>query len=97
MCAHAYSVDHCHVNVFICVLNFRGWSQPRKYFNSEIFLIYSKLLLLQHMTRCSIFNFAQTSLYWSMLYALTQATHSYVLLVMMHIMWCTSWVFDQNR
>ena len=23
-----------------CVLNFRGWSQPRNYFNSEIFPIY---------------------------------------------------------
>ena len=33
-------VDHCCVQVFIRVLNFHGWSQPRNYFNSEIFLIY---------------------------------------------------------
>ena len=36
-------VDHCCVNVFIHVLNFRGWSQPRNYFNSEIFPIYGML------------------------------------------------------
>ena len=33
-------VDHRCVNVFIRVLNFRGWSQPRNYFNSEIFPTY---------------------------------------------------------
>ena len=40
------SVDHCYVNVFIHVLNFGGWSQPRNYFNSEIFPIYSKACAL---------------------------------------------------
>ena len=34
--AHLF-VDHHHVNVFIPVLNFRGWSQPQNYFNSENF------------------------------------------------------------
>ena len=37
-------VDHHCVNVFIRVLNFRSWSQPRNYFNSEIFPIYGKLI-----------------------------------------------------
>ena len=36
-------VDHCCINVFIRVFNFRGWSQPRNYFNSEIFPIYGSL------------------------------------------------------
>ena len=31
---------HCCVNVFIRMLNFRSWSQPRTYFNSEISSIY---------------------------------------------------------
>ena len=35
-------VDHCHVNDFICILNFRGWSQPLKFFTSKIFPIYDK-------------------------------------------------------
>ena len=39
-CARLF-VDHCHINVIIHVLNFRSWSQPRNYFNSEIFPIYS--------------------------------------------------------
>ena len=37
--AHLF-VDHRHVNVSICVLNFHGLFQPRKYFKSDIFLIY---------------------------------------------------------
>ena len=28
-------------NFIFCVLNFRGWSRPQNYFNSEIFPIYS--------------------------------------------------------
>ena len=31
--AHAYSLI---ITAFIQVLNFGGWSQPRKYFNSEV-------------------------------------------------------------
>ena len=31
--------DHRHVNVFICMLNYCGWSQLQNYFNSEIFPI----------------------------------------------------------
>ena len=33
------SIFFC-VKCSICVLNFRGWSQPRNYLNSEIFPIY---------------------------------------------------------
>ena len=33
-------IDHCCVHVFIRMLNFHGRSQPRNYFNSEIFPIY---------------------------------------------------------
>ena len=29
-------IDHCCVYVFICMLNFRSWSEQRNYFNSEI-------------------------------------------------------------
>ena len=36
-------IDHRHVNVFICVLNFHSWSQPQNYLNSKIFPIYCKL------------------------------------------------------
>ena len=36
--AHLFG-DHRHVNVFICMLNFCGWSQLQNYFNSEIFPI----------------------------------------------------------
>ena len=42
-------VDHRCVNVFIRVFNFRGWSQLRNYFNSEIFLIYSTVPCLAHV------------------------------------------------
>ena len=38
-------IDHCCVNVFICVLNFRGWSQPQNHLNS-IFPVYSIEYLL---------------------------------------------------
>ena len=38
-------VDYRHVNVFICVLNFRGWSQPRNYFNSKILPTYCMFTL----------------------------------------------------
>ena len=43
-------VDHRCINVFICVLNFRSWSQPRNYFNSNIFKVYGILgpYLLNH-------------------------------------------------
>ena len=36
-------IDHRHVNVFVRVLNFHGWSQPRNYFNSEIFQFFNDL------------------------------------------------------
>ena len=39
-----FIVDHCCVNVFIRVLNFRSWSQPRNYFNSKIFPTYGILV-----------------------------------------------------
>ena len=39
----AYLFDHRRINVFICVLNFRGWSQLRNYFNSEIWYVYTLL------------------------------------------------------
>ena len=38
MCA-SLLVDHHHVNVFIRMLDFCGWSQLRDNFNSEIFPI----------------------------------------------------------
>ena len=38
------SIYHRFVNVFIRVLNFRGWSQPRNYFNSEIFPICGNIM-----------------------------------------------------
>ena len=41
------SVDHYYVNVFICMLNFCGCSQPQNHFNSEISLVYSIDYLLQ--------------------------------------------------
>ena len=43
------------LNFIFCVLNFRGWSWPRNYFNSEIFPIYGmptsteETQLLPHM------------------------------------------------
>ena len=39
-------VDHHRVNVLINGLNFHRWSQPRNYFNSEIFPIY---ILKKHL------------------------------------------------
>ena len=35
-------VDHRRINVCIRMLNFRGWSQQRNYFNSKLFPIYGK-------------------------------------------------------
>ena len=53
VCASLF-VDHRHVSVFIRMLNLRGWSQARNYFNSKIFPIYmyssrkfSKVQILQ--------------------------------------------------
>ena len=38
MCTHVYVfIDHRHVNVFIHLLYFYGWSQPRNCFNNKIF------------------------------------------------------------
>ena len=34
-------IDHRRINVFTCVLNFCGLSQPRNSFNSEIFPIFT--------------------------------------------------------
>ena len=46
MCVHLFG-DLCCVTVFICVLNFCGWSQPQNHFNSEIFPVYNIDYLLQ--------------------------------------------------
>ena len=34
------------VKCFICVLNFRSWSQPQNYFNSEIYPIYGMFVCM---------------------------------------------------
>ena len=39
VCAHSYSLITA-TYVFICVLNFCGWSQPRNFLHSKIFPIY---------------------------------------------------------
>ena len=37
-------IDHCRV-IFLCMLKFHGWSQPKNYFNSEVFLMYGNDIL----------------------------------------------------
>ena len=45
------SANHRRINVFIRMLNFRGWSHPRNYFNSEIFPIYGIGVTALYITR----------------------------------------------
>ena len=48
-CARLFVV---HLNVFICVLNFCGWSQLQKYYNSQIFQIYGMFEGIKTLNVC---------------------------------------------
>ena len=49
-------VDHRRVNVFIHMLRFYGWSQPRNCFNNKIFSMYSSWAF----TASSVCNWEQS-------------------------------------